>query len=254
MKKYIKKSLVLVCVLLVLWAGVWAINTVAEWWQVIKSAPATRIDAHNVCKKVSASASCSGDVFVPTSWSDEWLAFRTNKPACVTLEECTPTCDRPLTLWTWNNPNCTVPDIKICNAAGWYCQYWAGCNSNIGASGSYYSWITATTTNASWWLYGKLYSQLYVASNPTAVCGTWYRLPTSGEVKKLMTMLSENCWDYDQYVSSCNEIVSTLKLPLAWVYGKNQTYWSPTSAYRNKNIDWWYFYSPVTSRPNAFEF
>jgi len=114
MKKYIKKSLVLVCVLLVLWAGVWAINTNNSWWQVVKSADPVRIDAYENCYKVSASSACSGDVFVPTNSQNEWRGFIGNHPSCVTLDSCISPCVlRDFIQWAGEG---TITKSKIRNA------------------------------------------------------------------------------------------------------------------------------------------
>lgn len=61
-----------------------ALNTISTGFQV--GATQTQIDAHGVCHNVQATDGQS--YFVPTNTASEWSAFRTNKPAGVTLNSC----------------------------------------------------------------------------------------------------------------------------------------------------------------------
>ena len=71
--------------LTILTATVFAINSITEGYRV--GTTKTAITAQGVCKNVT----CTGgqDIFVPTNSLNEWNFFQANKPAYVTLAECT---------------------------------------------------------------------------------------------------------------------------------------------------------------------
>lgn len=68
-----------------------ALNTVTTGFQV--GSTDVLIDAHGVCQNVSATDGNS--YFVPTNTASEWSAFRTNKPAGVTLGACNSIIENP---------------------------------------------------------------------------------------------------------------------------------------------------------------
>lgn len=66
---------------------IFAINTQSEWRKIIKNGWSEIINVHNECRIVTNNRT-DYDIFVPTSLSAEWLAFRNNPPTNVGLGTC----------------------------------------------------------------------------------------------------------------------------------------------------------------------
>ncbi len=83
------------------------------------------ITAHSITRQVTNN--CSNNIFVPTSWSTEWSAFRNNKPNCVDLcdptsrwarSTCSDACGwwvrtRTNDCWTVQSQNCNTHSCSI---------------------------------------------------------------------------------------------------------------------------------------------
>lgn len=89
---YIKiknKKVLLICLLVLLVPGfTFAINTIAEGFQVASTV--TKIDAYGTCKNVSATDGQT--YFIPTNTQAEWQSVIDHKPDGVVLGACTVSC------------------------------------------------------------------------------------------------------------------------------------------------------------------
>ena len=111
-RKYLYSSII---AFLIVWCGVFAINTVDEWWKIISNT-STKIDVHNVCRVIGNSG--SSDLFIPTKTVWEWASFRANKPTeakeYLWAGQCWSTYiwnDSDCVEWThqeWSNVNCCL--------------------------------------------------------------------------------------------------------------------------------------------------
>lgn len=88
---------------------IFAIDTCSEGYKINQS-QTKEIDCQGICKEVTNN--CGSDIFVPTKTAAEWSDFRSNKPGCISLDDCY-VCGPPGTPCD-DDDNCTIDDQ--CNA------------------------------------------------------------------------------------------------------------------------------------------
>lgn len=64
----------------------------SDGFRINHALSAQSVTAHSVCRKVTNNSPTNKDVYIPTNSAEEWLSFRTNPPAGVTLDVCETVC------------------------------------------------------------------------------------------------------------------------------------------------------------------